>query len=227
MNAQFQFKFRTKYGIDILPYTSKRLLALVCAPLRAINVQFTISLFLPDSVVSTITLAALKTASNKFDEHLATVCVVVVVFFQFVTRFSCKGCVCFFFRRWQWRNSSQTLFDWTNNLLTSVSITVIDVEIIAFFQFKMIHVISRFFSSLPHSPLCVSILCKNQCKFQKIKLIQFLTCHIWLRIFTHARRWWHKKSFKWCFTLILTAKYGNLFKSKWTIVTICSHKKSN
>lgn len=58
---------------------------------------------------------------------------------------------------------------------------------------------AAFFSSLPHSPLCVSILCKNQCKFQKIKLIQFLTCHIWLRIFTHARRWWHKKSFKWCF----------------------------
>lgn len=157
-----------------------------------------------------------KYITNEFDKQLASFsdCESPFFFAKFVTLFTRT----FFFHPFvsvysnieQYQNGSQSMgFDWTNNLLTSVSITVIDVEIMAFFQFETIRVIGRFFAlSLSFSSslfLRLSpafrvsrpflTLHKNQCKFLKIKLIQFLTCHIWSQhIYTYTRRSHNKKS---------------------------------
>lgn len=139
MRARCQFKFRTKYGIDILPYTTKQSALVLTLP------------FLSDSVVSKGTLAAQKAVSNS--EY----------FFSLENHFFCV------------RSISAHIFDWTNNLLTSERITVIDVEAIMFIQFRMKFdrcSFSRFHSGVHFLFRCV----KFNVNFSE--LIQFLAAHI-------------------------------------------------
>lgn len=124
--CQFQFKFpRPNMDIDILPYTPKW-----SRHLCSLRHFFCLSAAsVADSVVSTITLAAFHTKkhdSNSWQEPATRFFPIVCLVFSFVVCF--RSFVLCAIVEW-------VTFDWTNNLLSSTNIPVIDSVTIMFLQF--------------------------------------------------------------------------------------------